>query len=343
MRARLTFIVAAWLGAYAGLCRVGTAVEPLPEWRGNDFEEVKAGKTIPGMWLLTDEVPAEESPPEVSAPIDEAPPTAEELKEDEAPSTTIPDQYLSEYFGQRPKSFLVDPQGLLTPQQYRDRLALLDYHALDSSIDLYIYVFGSTQELPGEVRAEELAERIFAEGRPAAFVYYFLGAPQRSVFYLSPSLTDSVSGAEQRRALQSSVAKASEKADPNDQLAGFSTQMAIRLYWMERILTGGSLPEATHAPADQPKPVAETRASVWSKIPKNWIAPVAYLGGAGLAGFLVTMWWRYRARYRFPEFEVERRLGGEHAAGIGGVISFASAAAPPALQREQVPDYLRRP
>jgi hypothetical protein len=342
MRAWPRFIVAVCLGACAGLCSSVTAVEPLPAWSGDDFEDVKAGKTIPGLWLLTDEVPEEEAPPEATAPIDAAPPTAEELKENEAPSTTIPEQYFTEYFGQRPKSFLVDPQGLLTPQQYRDRLAFLDYHALDSSIDLYIYVFGATQELPGEVRAEELAERIFAEGRPAAFVYYFLGAPQRSVFYLSPSLTDSVSGTDQRRALQSSVAKASEKADPNEQLAGFSTQMAIRLYWMERSLTGESLSAATHAPANQTKHAAEPRASLWSKIPKNWITSAAYLVGVGVAGFLVTMWFRYRARYRFPEFEVERRLGGEHAAGIGGVISFASAAAPPALQREQVPDYLRR-
>jgi hypothetical protein len=336
-------LAAAWWSASAGLWSVAWAAEPLPEWHGNDLDEVKAGKIIPGIWLLTDEVSAEESPPQANAPIDAAPPTAEELKEDEAPSTIIPDQYLAEYFGQRPKSFLVDPQGLLTPQQYRDRLAFLDYHALDSSIDLYIYVFGATQELPGEARAEELAERLFSEGRPAAFVYYFLGAPQRSVFYLSPSLTDAVSGAEQRRALQSSVAKSLEKGDANEQLVGFSTQMAIRLYWMERILAGSSAPEATPVSTDRPTQSVGPRASAWEKIPRAWVVPAIYLIGVALAGLLVKMWLRYRARYRFPEFEVERRLGGEHAAGIGGVISFASGAAPPALQREQVPDYLGRP
>ncbi len=29
-------------------------------------------------------------------------------------------------------------------------------------------------------------ERFFSEGRPAAVVYYYMGAPQRSVLYLSP-------------------------------------------------------------------------------------------------------------------------------------------------------------
>ena len=54
------------------------------------------------------------------------------------------------------------------------------------------------------------------------------------------------------------------------------------------------------------------------------------------------MWWRVRARYRFPQSEVEPRLGGNHAAGIGAVISFANPAIPPATQRNQVPDYMRR-
>ena len=51
---------------------------------------------------------------------------------------------------------------------------------------------------------------------------------------------------------------------------------------------------------------------------------------------------RRRARYRFPEFEVEPRLGGPHAAGVGAVISFGRAAPSPAFQREQMPEYLRR-
>jgi hypothetical protein len=53
-------------------------------------------------------------------------------------------------------------------------------------------------------------------------------------------------------------------------------------------------------------------------------------------------WLKRRARHRFPEFEVEPRLGGAHAAGVGAVISFASAAVTPASQRDQMPDYLRR-
>ncbi|MGC4017598.1 MAG: hypothetical protein QM755_24245 [Luteolibacter sp.] len=317
----------------------------LPKWVDADLALLKSGKAQPGAFLLTDEMPPDESAepktqqPKVSAP------TAEELAGDLTPSTAIPEKYLAAYFNERPKEYLVDPQKLLTPTQYRDRLAFLNYHATDSTIDLYVYVFGATQEIPGEVRAEEMAERMFSTGRPAAFVYYFLGAPQRSVLYMSPSVTDAISGAEQRRALQSSVIRALDKADSVEQLDAFSVQMAIRLYWMERMISGTALPEASaYAGTTAPK-AAEKESklvALYHKLPPRWWLPVSVLIGAVVAGFGMRMWMQFRARYRFPEFDVEARLGGEHAAGIGAVISFASASLPPAVQREQVPDYLRR-
>lgn len=319
-------------------------VEPaLPSWDDADRAAVKAGKWLPGSSLLTDEVPADEPPVEKQEPLPG--PTAEELAVQETPSTQIPDKFLAAYFNERPTSFLIDPQKLLSTQQYRDRLAFLDYHASDSSIDLFVYVFGMAQEIPGEVRAEELTERLFSTGRPAAVVYYFLGAPQRSVIYLSPSLTDTVSGAEQKRALQSSVIKSLEKADSVDQLEGFSVQMSIRLYWMERMLTGATVPELVAASSEPvvEKPAAPGLAERVNKVlPPRWWLPVSVMLGVIIVAWVMNIWLRYRARYRFPEFEVEPRLGGSHAAGVGAVISFANASVPPSLQREQVPDYLRR-
>ncbi|BCU79689.1 hypothetical protein [Luteolibacter sp. LG18] len=316
----------------------------LPKWSDADLALLKGGKTVPGAFLLTDEMPPEE-PATKPQPLKVAGPTAEELAEDSTPSTAIPEKYLAAYFNERPKAFLVDPQKLLTPQQTHDRLAFLNYHATDSTIDLFVYVFGASQEIPGDVRAEELAERLYASGRPAAFVFYFLGAPQRSVIYLSPSLTDAVSGAEQRRALQSSVLRALDKADAVEQLDAFCVQMSIRLYWMERILAGGTIPDsfpvAENAPAKAPEKESKL-AALYRKLPDRWWLPVAVLLGSALAGWGVKLWLQFRARYRFPEFDVEPRLGGDHAAGVGAVISFASGSLPPAVQREQVPDYLRR-
>ena len=80
----------------------------------------------------------------------------------------------------------------------------------------------------------------------------------------------------------------------------------------------------------------------WIEKAKPLALQAAILVSCILTGLITTWALRRRIRHRFPEFEVEPRLGGAHAAGVGAVISFASATVPPASQRDQVPDYLRR-
>jgi hypothetical protein len=72
------------------------------------------------------------------------------------------------------------------------------------------------------------------------------------------------------------------------------------------------------------------------------LVPASSVAGALLLGFAARFWLKRRTRHLFPDFEVEPRLGGAHAAGVGAVISFASATVPPATQRDAMPDYLRR-
>jgi hypothetical protein len=336
----------------AAVVSMGTAlalVEPtLPAWNTNERAELEAAGWIPGAVLLTDEpIPDEPEKPAVES-LQVEQPKPEEIAEDPDPSPEIAEKFLPAYFAVRPENFLIDPQGLLNPSDYRDRLGFLNYHASDSSIDLFVYVMGGDQIIPSEVREEELIERFFSEGRPAVVVYYYLGAPQRSVVYLSPSITDSVSAAEQRRALESSVMQAFQKIDPSGQFEKFLVQMSIRIYWMERMLAGES---ASSGPLTSTGPATVSAARAAAKSVKFlWIQDLAHKSAVPLATVLTAFlaavglshWMRRRARYRFPAFDVEPRLGGAHAAGIGAVISFASAAVPPASQRDQVPDYLRR-
>ena len=215
----------------------------LPVWQGKERDELESKGWVPGALLLSgDPVPDDSAK---SEPLQMEQPKPEEIAEDLKSSPEIAEKFLPAYFAERPKNFLIDPQGLLGPTDYRDRLSFLNYHASDSSIDLFVYVMGGDQEIPSAVREEEMIERFFNTGRPAVIVYYYLGAPQRSVVYLSPSLTDSVSAAEQRRAVESSVMQAFEKTKPSEQFEKFLVQMSIRLYWMERILAGESATAST--------------------------------------------------------------------------------------------------
>lgn len=319
-----------------------------PAWNAGELSELESEGWVAGSVLLTDEpVPDEFGTPK-NETLEIEQPKPEEVAEDLTVSPEIAEQFLPAYFAERPKSFLVDPQGLLGSSDYRDRLSFLNYHASDSSIDLFVYVIGGDQEIPSAVREEETIERFFTEGRPAAIVFYYLGAPQRSAVYLSPSITDAVSAAEQRRALESSVMQAFEKTRPSEQIEKFLVQMSIRIYWMERML-GGDAVAKNALPIIAPR-VAKDRKAGEDSEQVQWLIetsrklafPAGVLVASLLAALGFSAWLRSRTRYFFPEFEVETRLGGGHAAGVGAVISFASAAVPPASQRDQVPDYLRR-
>jgi hypothetical protein len=124
--------------------------------------------------------------------------------------------------------------------------------------------------------------------------------------------------------------------------------MSIRIYWMERMLAGEStakitLPLVTPAAAKNRKSAVDPAKVRWLE---EWVrkqaVPVGVLFASVMTAAGFSAWLRSQARYVFPEIDVEPRLGGAHAAGVGAVISFASATVPPASQRDQVPDYLRR-
>ena len=142
--------------------------------------------------------------------------------------------------------------------------------------------------------------------------------------------------------------QAFERTKPAEQFEKFLVQMSIRIYWMERMLagepaTGEMLPSASPVSASGEKVAVKSAKFLWLQaLALQAAVPAALLLGVLMTAFGCNHWLRLRARYRFPEFEVEPRLGGAHAAGVGAVISFASAAVPPASQRDQVPDYLRR-
>ncbi|HEY8961710.1 MAG TPA: hypothetical protein VIM57_05830 [Luteolibacter sp.] len=333
---------------FAAVATVAFAQETtLPEWDEADRAAVKKGEKggfFPGGFLLTAERPwvqADEPQPE---PLAVEPPAADEIAGDREPEHPVPESFWSAYFAQRPDGFLVDPQKLLKPEQHAERARFLKDHAGDSTIDFYLYVFDGEQSIPGEVRAEELIERCFQSGRPAAVVFYFLGAPERTELRFSPAIAEIVSPLEQRRSLQSSVTLATEKSGAAEQLEAFCQQMSIRLYWIERLMKGGvenvvgvSAPLETNA-----KKTSSEKKEKLLALARQWAPQAAAAAGALLLLSSLRWLWKAKAKYRFPEFEVEPRLGGDHAAGIGAVISFASAALPPGGQREQKPEYLHR-
>jgi hypothetical protein len=323
---------------------VATPEHELPVWKEGKAD---AEGRMAGSVLLTEE-PAAEVGAEADAILELDQSAAGVISATSSSLVDVPETHWSAYFAERPKTFLIDPQDLLSPADKRGRLAFLNYPASDSSIDLFVYVFGGDQEIPGEVRQEELAERLFSEGRPAAIVFYFMGAPDRSVLHLSPSLTNTVSAAEHHRALESSMMQALAKVDPSAQFEAFLVQMSIRIYWIERMMGAGEQHAGTIAVPEEVSKKHDKKSKLMELVKphletaQRFAMPAAATSGALLLLLTLRFWLKRRALYGFPDFEVEPRLGGAHAAGVGGVISFASATVPPASQRDQLPEYLRR-
>lgn len=322
----------------AGLA-AGAVEPPMPAWRDEDREALEKGELVPGLTLLTEDIPDQSTEePEVPSP------TAEEIATEGPSSPEVAERYLEAYFGARPAEFLVDPQGLLGAKDARDRQSFLKYHSGDSEVDLFVYLFDGHQVIPSEVREEEVVERFFSEGKPAVVVYYYLGAPEKSDIYLSPFLSDTVSAPEQRRALNSSVEEAMEKPDAMAQFEAFCVQLSIRIYWMER--AAGLVKDAPSTPLARRAEAAVTKKAESPAViqAKEWGHRYGVSGGIMAGALLIVAGGlsvaRRRARYRFPSFDVSPRLGGSHAAGIGAVISFGSTTQSPSSQRNDVPNYL---
>lgn len=285
--------------------------------------------------------------PKARTPAPESP-KPEQIAEPPRPDGEIADKFLPAYFKERPKSFLIDPQNLLSAADHQDRLLFLNGHASDSAIDLYVYLIAKDQTFPAHAGMETLAERHFAIGRPAAIVFYPLGAADHATLRLSPSLAAKIPPAEQRRALESSVMQAATQSAAPGQLERFCAQLSIRLYWMEQTAFGAPVvsdaPPVINPDTDKKAKAAAKEAKLLKiRDQVMQLALPAGFGGVVLAlAFGVDRWRRFRARYRFPEFEVEPRLGGTHGAGVGAVISFTSGALSPASQRDQIPESLGR-
>lgn len=317
----------------------GALEPPLPVWRDEDREAMERGELVPGLTLLT-ETTAQEAAAEAEVPS----PAAGEISADEQESPEVAERFLDDYFGTRPTDFLVDPQQLLGTKDARDRQSFLKYHSGDSEVDLFVYLFDGHQAIPSEVREEEVIERFYSDGKPAVVVYYYLGAPQKSEIYLSPFLSETVSAAEQRRALNSSVEEAMEKPDALAQFEAFCVQLSIRIYWMER--AAGLVEDAPAIPLARRVHAVEKEEAASGAVlqAKEWGHRYGVSSGIMAGAVLIVVGGlsiaRRRARYRFPSFEVAPRLGGSHAAGIGAVISFGSTTQSPSSQRNEVPNYL---
>ena len=274
-------------------------------------------------------------------------PAQEEGGSVEPAGVPVPEETIEAYFGARPPSYLVDPQGLLDGRERRAREDFLRYHAEDSKIDFHLLLFDAGQQIPSDVRVEELGERFEAAAKPAFICLYFLGEPRRTDLVLSPALQERMDASEAERVLAQAVEAAAQKPGRELQLETFCIQMAIRTFELEQAAGLVARPEGSGKRQEPESPGKGAEEGEFDGKLRGWLAwvdefslPVTLVAAAlilGGCGYWILRWQRV---HRFPDVRSEPRLGGPHGAGIGPVISFGSSVVSPMKQRGQTKDPL---
>lgn len=320
----------------------------LPQFSAEERRAMDEGRYIPGSSLLgriamrhlfskEDEV-IEIDPAVLDLPEDE-------VVEESLSPRVIPGSFLAAYFAERPESFLNDPQSLLTGHEFFDQEKFLDFHARDTETNFYLYLFDEKQELPDGEGPSAIVNRVFGQRESLVVAFYYLGAPKRAQVIFSEAVKATVPGEERYKVLEMAIEAAEEKVEVVAQLENFSTQLSKRLYWMEKVVARyAGDPEAVFAIDEDYR---ETKEDFFVGLRKDPLRLSAVLGGAILVpGFLAFSIWRYfreRSRaYVFPDAEGSQLFEAPHAAGVGGVVSFASVSVPPSRQLDELPDYLQK-
>ena len=317
----------------------------LPSWSIEELEQIRNGEIELGISLFVEDVGGVSykdlfEPLEVLDELPELPPGEEYPAE-------IGEEFLASYFAGRPASYLVDPQGMLSMQEQQDRQSFLEYHAGDSQIDLYIYLFDEKQQVPPEGEIEAIFKRHFMRGQGlSALVYYYVGDPSRSTMVMSPEVYSVIPSTAVKGALIYAKQQAQTKSEPASQLESFSTGLSIRLYWMERELAeAAGEGHLLTSSGEEPVVVMADEEEVEEPVQESKV--LLLFGMLSLGVVCVGLWFAYRKAqrnksYQFPEVNVKPLLAAPHAAGVGAVIHFGNATMPPSVQKEQVPDYLRK-
>ncbi len=323
--------------------------EVLPQWTDDEQAALDEGVLVPGSSIMGS-IALERLFSENREPI-EFEPDLMDLPEEELQEwpTTIEDRYFKAYFSQPPESYLTDPQHLLTNQEKNDREGFLSYHARDSGVDIYLYLFDAKQELPARESPEQVMKEHFRGRGHSVVVFYYLGIPERTQMAMSPAMREVIPLEEQRNALVRSVEEALDRTEAVAQIESFTVQLSIRLYWMEKELGDMRAPEASvlHPLKKEVIPPEEVSEYSWKALSASLrvrmvAGGIALLILTGVAA-LVAKWFADRKRiYVFPESEGSLLLEAPHAAGVGGLITYASPSLPPAVQRDEVPDYLQK-
>ncbi|MBB5039298.1 hypothetical protein HNQ64_003570 [Prosthecobacter dejongeii] len=233
--------------------------------------------------------------------------------------------------------YLINPQSLVTEMPLLDLERLMQFHASECRIRLYILVLDRDQKLASMASLNPLIARLGTD-REICLAIYPLGEPWRARFMVSPLVSKTSSLASLAEMAQDCIDDAQEVTDAEQQLQRFAVRLSTRLFWLEKSLPAMGSEALTSRAAAQ---LTEVATSVGDD-PSSSLFALPF--GEGLAAVVVTsllslaavvglflalrFWVRFKAARKIhpiwvlPEGEIQPRLGGAFSGGAGAVIQY---------------------
>lgn len=231
--------------------------------------------------------------------------------------------------------FFIDPDSRVPEMAAMELTRLLEFHARDASIRLYVLVMGKNEKLPANAPVDEIASGRLLKAN-ACLVVYPVGEPWRAQLFVSQPVLDVASHGFFSETSAESVKQAMQASEAHDQLERYIVSLSTRLFWLQKALgkdlrhdvsrstlrefqSSGALDHAATSQSAQPSP--STTGDIWL----FWLAAAGLIAIAGWGGI---HWNRKRQRqlktcvWLLPEPETVPRLGGAFCGGGGGMIKF---------------------
>ena len=244
-------------------------------------------------------------------------------------------EFMKAAYGMPGDLFFIDPDSRVPEMAAMELTRLLEFHARDASIRLYVVVMGKNEKLPAAAAVDQIASGRLLKAN-ACLLVYPVGEPWRAQLFVSQPVLDVASQSFFSETAAESVKQALQASEAFDQLERYLVTLSTRLFWLQKAVgkdlrhdaarstlqefaTSGASPVV--ATARDASPETSFTETAWMV----WLACAGIAVGASWGGFK----WRQKRQQRLktciwllPEPETSPRFGGAFSGGGGGMVKF---------------------
>lgn len=304
--------------------RTGPRLEELPDSLAGDLQP---RLTMDHMrWFLPDiKIGARQETRGVLPAEGSAPTAAAALRE-------VTPEFLKAACGVPGDLFFIDPDCHVPEMPAMELSRLLEFHARESRIRLYVLIIGKNEKLPASASVDQIASGRLLKTN-ACLLVYPVAEPWRAQLFVSQSVLDCTSQQFLAETAAEGVKQAMQSSEAHDQVESYLVVLSSRLFWLQKTAGKKLLDQESRAPLRELGSTvpaftlpALSSGRAGSEIP--WLYGSLMLGIL-VGGVWIGLKWRQRhlqvlkaSIWLLPETDAPPRFGGAFCGGGGGMAKF---------------------